>query len=155
MTKDELLASMPGPLREIMDKVLSEEDRRITHWLAMQADAIAKCDATEVIYVSMTRVSGGLTPHPQLLIAAMKIMNEVLLWRSTATTGQALHHGKHIFVRIEQTRDHPCPRDQMEHEPIHDAQWCRACDQWLEPPCSDPNCCRCKDRPARPSMVQS
>lgn len=35
----------------------------------------------------------------------------------------------------------------------HDAYWCPQCDIWLEPPCTDPTCTFCPNRPKKPSMV--
>lgn len=77
------------PFRDVVERVLRERDAAVRAYLAALEPKVAGCDADEVVYITVSRLSTGQSAHPDIVIAAVKLLGEVLELRSRAAAGEA------------------------------------------------------------------
>lgn len=70
----------------------------------------------------------------------------------------ARHADHRIAMRFnpKKKRVPDCPNCQIQavRDEKYDAYFCKACDLWVEPTCSDEFCTFCAHRPKKPSLVK-
>lgn len=81
------LANQRGPFRDLIERVLRERDAAVRAYLAAIEPEVAECDADDVVYTTVSRLSTGQSAHPDIVIAAVKLLGEVLELRSRAAAG--------------------------------------------------------------------
>lgn len=72
------------PFRDVVERVLRERDAAVRAYLAGLEHKVAECNADEVVYITVSRLSTGQSAHPDIVLAAVKLLGEVLELRSRA-----------------------------------------------------------------------
>lgn len=72
------------PFRDVVERVLRERDAAVRAYLAALEHKVAGCNADDVVYITVSRLSTGQSAHPDIVLAAVKLLGEVLELRSRA-----------------------------------------------------------------------
>jgi hypothetical protein len=83
------LRDLPEPLRTVMARAVHDQGERAEYYLRSILPAVARCDAESIVFTTLTRLSNGLEPHPDIALAGLKLLNEVIALREKLQ--QALH----------------------------------------------------------------
>jgi hypothetical protein len=72
---------LPEPMRTEMAHAAQRQGARAEEYLKSILPSLARLDAETVVFVTLTRLSVGMEPHPDIAFAAFKLLNEVIALR--------------------------------------------------------------------------